>query len=268
VSYFGFDTSTSNGQPIELYVFQQATQTWYYTSGKDIVTRLGVEHEPAAITRSSISQSNEVSGSSISLGFPRNHEFAVQFLGFSPDLVTTLTIYRGHATDTDNEYQVYWKGRVISCSASGSDLTLECESVFTSLRRTGLRASYQRTCRHTLYSESCTVNMNSYMVSGLVQSTTSNVVVCTQAGAFASGWFTGGMIRLPSGAMRFITNHTGSSLTLSRPFNESIGGTTIEIFPGCDHLKATCVSKYNNVLNFGGFPYTPNHNPFGGTSIA
>ena len=70
-----------------------------------------------------------------------------------------------------------------------------------------------------------------------------------------------------SGAMRFIVNHVGATLYLSRPFVEDISGQVIDIFPGCDHLRTTCAGKFANGDNFGGFPYIPNINPFGGTAI-
>lgn len=267
MSYQSVDESSDNGQPVELYHFQQVTNSWYYTSGAEEITKSGITYEPANITRSVISQSNEISGSRISLDFPRDHLFAAQFLGFTPDLVTTLTIMRGHATDSTNEYQAYWKGRVISGSGTGSVITLECESVFTSMKRVGLRARFQVTCRHTLYSAACGVNLNSSGVAGIATSSSSNILVCSQASSYADGTFTGGMVQTTSGALRFITSHTGSSLVLSRPFLESVGGQSITLFPGCDHLQSTCKDKFNNLPNFGGFPYIPIINPFGGSSI-
>lgn len=263
-----FDFSTKNAQPVELYEFRQALNVWRYTSGARPYTLTGIEYEQVPIVRSNISQSKEVSGSSLSLAFPRDHAFASQFLGATPDLITTLTIFRGHSTDPDKEFQTYWKGRVVSGKANGSEITLECESVFTSMRRMGLRAAYQRTCRHTLYSGACGVSMNTYKTTATVQSSQGSVMTLTINGTFADGYFTGGIVKLASGATRFIISHTSSSITLSRPFTESVGGATIEMFAGCDHLKSTCMSKFNNLLNFGGFPYIPNTNPFGGSRIA
>lgn len=263
-----FDFSTQNAQPVELYEFRQALTVWRYTSGPRPFTLTGIEYEPVPIVRSNIAQSKEVSGSSLSLKFPRDHVFAAQFLGATPDLVTTLTIFRGHSTDPDKEFQTYWKGRVVAGKANGSEITLECESVFTSLKRMGLRAAYQRTCRHTLYSGACGVSMNNYKAVATVQSVSGSNMTLTITGTFADGYFTGGIAKLPSGATRFILSHTSAGIVLSRPFTEDARGATIELFAGCDHLKATCMTKFNNLLNFGGFPYIPNVNPFGGSRIA
>lgn len=267
MSYTGVDTSVELGMPVELFAFQQGYQVWYYTSGTETVTYLGVDYVPTPITRSEISQSNEISRAGVSLMFPRDHELAKQFLGQSPELVTSLTIYRGHLTDQDSEFSAYWKGRVVSGSAAGSEVTVECESVFTSLRRSGLRARYQRNCRHTLYSNSCGLDRAAFSVQAVVLSASSFSFTNNASGSQTDGTYAGGIVLLESGAMRFITGHVGSTIYVSRPFLEEFEGQLVELFPGCDHLRTTCQTKFNNLMNFGGFPFIPNTNPFGGTSI-
>ena len=34
-------------------------------------------------------------------------------------------------------------------------------------------------------------------------------------------------------------------------------GDTFNVAFGCDHTQATCQSKFNNLVNFRGFPYVP-----------
>lgn len=267
MSYSSSELSVDNGQPVELFKFSQGAQNWYYTSGPDNVVYLAAEYIQSQISRSSISQSSDITKSTLTLEFPRDHEFASQFLGYTPDLITTITIFRSHATDTSVEWVAYWKGRVISSKASGSIIELECEPVFTSMRRIGLRARYQKTCRHTLYSISCGVNIAAFKTTTTVQSSTGWAIVNTASGLQPDGYYTGGLVQLASGALRFIVKHVGSTLHLSRPFIEDISGATIDIYPGCDHLKSTCNAKFANGDNFGGFPYAPNKNPFGSSAI-
>lgn len=45
-------------------------------------------------------------------------------------------------------------------------------------------------------------------------------------------------------------------LFLSTPFDISTSDT-FKCWPGCDKLAATCNAKFNNLINFGGFPYIP-----------
>lgn len=44
-------------------------------------------------------------------------------------------------------------------------------------------------------------------------------------------------------------------------------GTKLSLYAGCDKLNTTCNQKFSNILNFGGFPFIPNDNPFTGTII-
>jgi hypothetical protein len=42
----------------------------------------------------------------------------------------------------------------------------------------------------------------------------------------------------------------------------------VTLYPGCDHtLGAAGCAKFANTDNFGGTPFIPNKNPFGGTAI-
>jgi len=268
MSYQIVEQSLADGQPVELYEFKQHINYWFYTSGVDAVEWNARSFVPAAITRSAVTQSNEMSGAKLTLVFPRDHPFVAQFVGMSPDFPTTLTIFRGHATDTAKEWAAYWKGRVVRASATRSEVTLECESLFSSMQRTGCRARFQLTCRHALYSAACGVSSALHRTTALVQSSTSSSLICTGVSSFPNGWFTGGIVQFPSGTLRFISEHKSDLITCTRPFTENVNGQTVSVFPGCDHAKQTCINKFDNLLNFGGFPYIPVVNPFGGGSLA
>jgi len=75
------------------------------------------------------------------------------------------------------------------------------------------------------------------------------------------------MIGRITGVRRSIVAHSGANLTLTRPVPEFAVGSQIRLYPGCDHTKGTCNTKFNNLDNFGGFPWIPIRNPFDGNSI-
>lgn len=265
MSYAALETSTQDGAPVELYTFAQGTQFWRFTTAPDPVTYAAVEYTPSSVSRDRIKQTSDVLKDSLKLEFPRGDAFASQFLGFAPDTVTTVTIMRGHVGD--NEFIPYWKGRVIAAVASGNKIELACESVFSSIRRPGLRARYELACRHALYSARCGVNLEASQDTG-VTSVVSGVTISVPAAAgFADGYFTGGMIKAPDESTRFIVAHTGAVLTVQRPIAGLAVGATVRLYPGCDHLQSTCAGKFNNLDNFGGFPWIPIRNPYDGRSI-
>lgn len=79
------------------------------------------------------------------------------------------------------------------------------------------------------------------------------------------GWFNGGEVTFTSGLnagirMEVKQHDTGSpgaiELQLPMPF-AIVAGDTFTIVPGCDKRKATCISKFDNLLNFRGFSFVP-----------
>uniref|UniRef100_A0AAU8GS05 Tail assembly protein n=1 Tax=Pseudomonas phage PAKlein3 TaxID=3230132 RepID=A0AAU8GS05_9VIRU len=268
MTYQTYEESLDRGTPVELYEFVQGIQRWNYISGTEPIVRLGQTYTPMPVTRAGVKQSGDVFKDSLKLSFPRDDAFASQFLGFAPEGVTTVTVLRGHYGDPDNEYVVYWKGRVVGAKAAGNQIDIECESIFTSIRRPGLRARFEYGCRRTLYLKGCNVNRELYKLQGDVLSIAGGLeVTVAGSGSKPDGYFTGGMLVTPDGAARFITNHVGDKVTMMRPINGLVGGMTVSLYPGCDHLRDTCKNKFNNLDNFGGFPFIPSKNPFGGSSI-
>lgn len=266
MSYAALETSTQDGAPVELYTFAQGTQFWRFTTAPDTGTYAGSEYVPSSITRDRIKQTSDVLKDSLKLEFPRGDAFANQFLGFAPDIVTTVTVMRGHVGD--NEFIPYWKGRVIAAVASGNKIELACESVFSSIRRPGLRARYELTCRHALYAARCGVTPEALQVVGTVSAASGVTISVPAAAGFADGYFTGGMVKAPDESARFIAAHSGGVLTVQRPLAGLVVGATVRLYPGCDHLRSTCAGKFNNLDNFGGFPWIPIRNPYDGRSIA
>lgn len=269
MTYTAIDTSVESGQPVELYEFSQNAQVEYFTNAPFDVTVLGITYKAANVSRSDITVTNKMDKAEITLVFPREHEYARRFIGTLQDFVTTVTIKRGHLTDPDNQFIVHWKGRVVSSKAGMSAIEIICESVFTSLKRHGLRARYQKTCRHTLYSTPCGVLQAAHKVTAVVQAVSANMttLTLTGVGSYADGYFSGGMIKSAGGVLRFITSHTGVTISINKSFSEPLVSTEVDVLPGCDHLKQTCNDKFDNLVNFGGFPYIPTINPFGGSSI-
>ena len=181
-----------------------------------------------------------------------------------PNGVVSLTVFRNHLGDS--EYITWWKGRVASVVFAGSTAKIRCESIFTALKRPGLRAHYQTGCRHALFDPGCGVNNQAYKLAGTVASFSGLNVTSSTFLTQASGWLTGGYLRV-AGVPRMITNHSGDTITLSSVLPGLAVGVVFEAFAGCDRTFAICQSKFGNSLNFGGFPWIPAKNPFAGDSI-
>lgn len=93
-----------------------------------------------------------------------------------------------------------------------------------------------------------------------------------QPAYYPSAFFAGGLFRVRSGPVadwisEVKTHYTsGNSIVLelwnSVP-NGLIAGEAFYVTAGCDKLAKTCFSKFNNFLNFQGFPFMPGNDTYG-----
>ena len=266
MSYDSIDSSVSDAIVVELYEFKQYTNVWRFTSCDEQIVKDSFVYTPVAVSRDRVKQNSDAFKNDLRVTFNRQNAFASQFLNYTPDTVTTLTVFRGHIGS--NEWIAYWRGRVRSAEASENEIAISCESIFTSVMRPGLRARFEYNCRHPLYSSSCRVSAAAHRVNGSISTVyNDNVTIGVPACIpYAAGYFSGGFVEI-NGQRRFIVGHSSDLLTLSRPLKEAVAGAIIAVYPGCDHAMSTCINKFNNIDNFGGFPWIPTANPFGGSSI-
>lgn len=64
-----------------------------------------------------------------------------------------------------------------------------------------------------------------------------------------------------------IVGHAGANLTLMAPLPGLAAGMSAKLYAGCDRSLSVCGSRFDNVVNFGGFPWIPLKNPFSGDAI-
>jgi uncharacterized phage protein (TIGR02218 family) len=269
VSYDILEASTQDGRPVYKFRFVMGPDEYLYTSAPYVIGDSVGTFEPVAIQASNVTQTNELAKNGIKITLPRDNALAQRFLGFTPEVQTSVTIFRSHQGIELSDDRVYWRGRVAAAQADGDAVTLECEDIFTSMRRPGLRARYQKGCRHALFSSGCGVNIDDY--EGTVDITAVSGLTVTIAAADTStpidvdGYYTGGILKLADGSMRYIINHTGTTLTLIYPFEDltvDSNGFEATVYPGCAHTVDACLNKFDNLNNYGGFPYLPGKNPF------
>jgi len=268
MSYSTYEQSTQDARPKYRCLFTIGATEYSYSNEEAIIADSNRTWTPEAITLSEFSQTNEMAKDPLVITFPRDNAFALLFQGGVPEQVCTVTIYRGHSHDPAEEYRFYWKGRVAGTSADGDVIKIECENVFTSLRRPGLRAKYQLSCRHPLYQLGCGLDKSLFAVTATVTAISGFTATVTYSDSSISG-FTGGMLETADGHFRYIIEDNGATLTLIRPMpsledivNGSAGEATVTLYPGCEHTVGDCKNKFDNILNYGGFPAFPQKNPF------
>lgn len=274
MSYDAYELGEQTGSPVHLFQFVYEEITYYYTSRPVAVTAMGQVWESRKISLGEIKSTEDLNSGELKVQFPRDDTFAAQFLTDIQNHVCSLTVWRRHEHDPDNEYTVYWKGKIVGFNVNSNQLELVGESIYISARRQGLNGKQSKTCRHAVYHRGCNLDptdsaSDALYVEGTLSSVSADGLTLTvaAAGSQADGYYLGGMVRDDDGVFRYITGHSGSTLTIARPHVGFVASDTVRLFPGCDGTRSTCKNVFNNLLNHGGFPDTPDFNPMGGGQL-
>ena len=271
MSFEVIELSTFGGAPVELFEFQTDSEVRRYCTSDENVTFGGAVYDGTyPIKRTKIEASQDEGRSPIKVTASADLPFALNYVSNPPSSIATLSIKAYHQNDTDSQAVILWLGRVTNVKFDGDEAIVRCEPVFSSLKRPALRRMYQTSCPHVLYGTACKVNKTSLQLITTITTNDSQVITNASISGQPDGYYTGGFVMWDDNgkiARQTIKSHVGSVLTLLNPMFGLVTGKSITIFPGCDHALATCINKFNNVDNYGGFPYIPTKNPFGGNSI-
>lgn len=248
----------------ELFKFTFGTTEYNYTNIGDSVSYNGDTYTPAAIGHGKRDSRTDANKTVLEVSLDIFDPLSAAIMQSTGDIILTLTMF----VHTDTYTEIVWKGKLTNRQPRKTELLLSIESLFTSLKRPGLSAKYQRNCRHALYEDGCYVNKNSFLLNDNVSAISDSVVTVPIAATKTNGYYIGGMIKdATTGIYRLIIQHVGADLTLVRNFESLSVGSSVDIFPGCPHTIDACLNTFNNIQNYGGFPWLPTKNPFGGSSI-
>lgn len=152
-------------------------------------------------------------------------------------------------------------GRVgaISINALGLDLTCTASNVL--LTQNMPRRTFQATCMHTLYDAQCTLSEAAHTDTYTIGSANGIAINWEGSGPADASVYRYGKMTITSGA------GAGQQLTVQAASQTGVSfgyplltipapGDTFTIAQGCDKTIARC-QALGNILNFGGFPYTP-----------
>jgi hypothetical protein len=250
-----------------VFTITSADEEVEYASGTAGALELYV---PTPMGRGGVTLKNEISKANLEIRIPLTHELAGLLLGSWLETFASLTVFRKRVSGT----AVIWKGRLTGTMPDDNFVRLSFESIYTSMRRPGLRARFQKSCRHPLYGRGCFLDPEDFAQAATVTAIVGRTITVPAASGEADGFFSGGMVRAPDGTLTYITKHAGTQLELNRissalasAYAVTGPGTAITIYPGCPHDYVSCRDKFSNDDNYGGFDYIPTKNPMGGSSI-
>lgn len=245
---------------IELFEFLLDGTYYRYNSGNETVSKSGDLFTASPIRRTAITGSEDFNRSNVNISMMRDNAFVVAKL--SNQHPATVTIYGEYSEGT---WATIWKGRITALTMAGIEAQITTESLFSALTRKALSTRFQVLCNHLLYDSGCGVSRDSYKYVGTVNTIDVDLITIEILGlnGEADDYYTGGYVIFKTYDYRPITGHTGNWITIQYSVPGLAVSDAAVVYPGCDHSETDCLDKFDNLVNYLGFPWHPSgRNPF------
>lgn len=139
---------TSSSVPVVFSVAEQAGFAVMLSEAGSPIT-----FPPETLKHGEVEMSGEINRSVIQINTTKNNTVADLFLSGTPSFPINVKIWR---LDSNSSISVsgrlaIFQGRVTGCAFSGFEATLNCEPIYTQIKKAGLRRVYEASCSHSLY---------------------------------------------------------------------------------------------------------------------
>lgn len=283
------ERSSSRNRPIYLFTIVTPTVTYRHTSHPLAVPFGGNTFTPLTIDCGATQLGNDPSVDEQTITLPVSHPLVQSYAGTGiPELLVTVTVQRLQAAS--GVAQQVFTGTAQSLSLDQYTATIRCPALTADALKIQLPVvGATRICNHRLFDGRCapagggqwppdgpsgsggpaqalhtiTDTIDSVSTDGLtivMAPSTSGGLNTKPDGWAAIGRIAVGAASVLAGIIqssdnqRRILTQIGTTITLAVPFPGLMAGTDVAIEAGCLHDIATCISKFNNQLNFGGHP--------------
>jgi uncharacterized phage protein (TIGR02218 family) len=249
-------------KPVELYhVWRDAGVHWRYTDGDVSVTFGGDVYNPATLSRTSTKYDARLEVTTLEITASFVTDPTLEFISINPIEILWISVSKLHRDQDPLEADVIFVGQIKSVSFKGTTASITCVGFEHFLRQPVPKWRYQLTCNHIVFDSKCTLVEANYKTTATVTlDSTGTKLTSATFGGEVDGYFTGGKVLFGDEA-RTVISHVGSVVTLMYKFRELEDNNSVDAYPGCDGRAETCRDKYNNIINYLGFPFIPEENP-------
>lgn len=170
-----------------------------------------------------------------------------------------------------SERQMVFRGTIGELRRSGGAFQAELRGLTEALNRP-LGRVYQKPCTAVLGDQNCAFDTETrgYFADVAVQAVTDgSIFTFDDMSGFGAGWFARGVLQAKTGQAEGLSGlikrdyglDGARVIELWQPMRDAIvAGDLVRLVAGCDKRMETCRLKFNNILNFQGFPDVPSEN--------
>ncbi|MBW2598546.1 MAG: phage BR0599 family protein [Deltaproteobacteria bacterium] len=250
-------------KPVELYHLwrEDGSEHWYYTSGDVLVTYDTHDYVPATLRRTSVNYQAEIDVTSMKITTAFVETPVLEFIAVNPIEILWVSVMKLFRDQDPLEESVIFVGQIKNVSFKGAQATIDCVGFEQFLKEPVPVYRYQLTCNNSLFDANCGKLKADYKVTETVfVNDAKTKLTGALFGDKEGGYFTGGEAVFGHQSVSIVA-HVGAEITLTHKMQGITDSDSVDVYPGCDGRAETCRDKYDNILNFFGFPFIPLENP-------
>lgn len=231
-----------------------------------------IEFTPTQIRHAKIEQSAEFNPQGVNLQAAVNNEVLKKYFVTAPTVKIRVAIIRANLTftgdapnDIDYAADALTIFRGVAVSHAFQEYTVQVALMPEPFQfdKAVPRFYFQRECNHVLYGPGCRVDAAAFTTAGTITEMHpwQRKIRVPELAAFPPAYHQGGLLIHSVSSYRIgIVASNGEVLTLAYWMPDFQIDDDVSALAGCDKTFDSC-QGFDNVPNFGGFPFTPNSNP-------
>ena len=274
------EISIEASEPVEVYEITLGSSVFRFTSAEDDVP-VGANTFTAlpGLSRSATFAGSDTRDNVFEVRMPADNLFTRRYVQLIPadDALIKVTRFQRNEGTGAGDTLIIFDGVVQSVGFEDNRevAVLACQPAIGALTRPIPRQVFSSGCGHILYDPlTCRVLRTgsspggspiAFELTATVTAEEPGGLILTVPGALGrpNGWFTAGQITAPGGIdTRLVIRHTNDQIRLYVPFPFSLMNSQVTLHAGCAHDPTDCNDKFGNFINYGGFPFVPDRNPF------
>lgn len=265
MTYSSNDVSAASGRPVEFFKFEGLLKDYRYVNQATSETLGGEVYEPATLFRSNIEIGSILDAQkAVTVSVPADSDLAKDYGGKNTPTQLQFTLYRAYrGDDWSVEFKQRYTGRATAYGYQDRMFQITFNNVIaTDLNQENRQVYFQSICNHKLYDARCKANKAANTTTSTVVNFSDTAVKVVNDGWPNGDLRVGTLINVRTGEERLIFDNLANVVTIGYPFLDIVVGDQMQLIRGCNHGTSDCITKHDNYVNYGGFLFMPDVNPF------
>lgn len=241
---------------MELYQIIMDNDTFYYTSGESDFTLANQTYKAVSIYRQELSKDSLNDDAKIVCNF--DLEPINLYKEFNPSVGVYVRIL-----NTKGNQLFLGRIKGVEFNINKGEATISLSAVGGLLKAKIPVRTYSKECGFNLFDSGCGLKSENYRVTLSNNFSISDDKLEISSSALSTkqdGFFNGGYAKFGN-QYSYISSHKGDKITLMFPLKSLSTADLVYVYAGCDKTIKMCRDKFNNSINYGGFPFVPSKNP-------